>query len=408
MHQPGQGAGTRLALSLALLGTIGCGADVECSLSEPCPTGSFCEAGACVSECDPVAQQCTVGVCTRDGRCAREQPDPDAGVCAALVLDAEFGIPTVVLLVDQSGSMDDPYVGGTRWDVLRAALIDSTDGVVTRRQSSIRFGLTLYTNIGGSGTCPDLVTVDPALNNRDAIAAVYEPARPRADTPTGESIEAVTERLAALAAPGRKYIILATDGEPDTCAQPSPEEGQPESVAAAEAAFDAGISLFILSVGTGAISQQHLQDVANAGVGLEVGGSENATYWEAGDGAQLAAAFDAITGSLLGCDLTVNGAIEADAVSSGVIYLDGNRLLLDDPNGWEPIDASSFRLLGDACTRAKRAGDHTVTAEFGCEPGGPGLGTEGGGVIDPGCAAVSAPALAALLVGLLLRRRRRG
>jgi len=412
-HHEGAGmAMIRAARTLAiLLLTTGCGDDTStCSLNEPCPVGSFCEAGECVSECDPVAQACTVGLCTQDGRCARDQPDPDAGVCAAMVLEAEFGTPTVVLLVDQSGSMTAAYSGGNRWDVLRDALIDPTNGVVTRRQDVMRFGLTLYTNNGGP-TCPDLTTVDPALNNRDAIATVYQAEQPEADTPTGESIDAVAQALANFPEAGPRYIILATDGEPDTCAVPNPQNGQPESVAAAEVAFAAGIKLFILSVGTGTVSLQHMQDVANAGIGLTVGGAENAPFWEAGDATQLAEAFDAITGALLTCDLTVNGVIEPEAIESGVIYLDGNRLDIDTADGWEPIDDTSFRLLGDACTRAKRAGGHTVTAEFGCEASEPAeLSAEGGGAIDPGCAATSKPLFAAvLLVGgfLALGRRRR-
>jgi hypothetical protein len=309
--------------------------------------------------------------------------------------------------------MDEPYSGSTRWNVLQAALIDPTDGVVTRRQDTIRFGLTLYTGPGvpNDPDCPTLTVVDPAIDNRNAIAGVYLSALPRSDTPTGESIDAVADALVAYPEQGPKYIILATDGEPDTCAEPNPQNGQPESVAAAQAAYTSGIRLFILSVGTGTVSAEHMQDVANAGVGLPVDGAQNAPYWEAGDATQLAEAFDTITTRLLSCDITVNGVIEDEAVSSGVIFLDGNRLQLDDPDGWIRLDGSTFRLQGDACTNAKRAGEHTVTAEFGCEDTEPAeLSAEGGGVIDPGCAAsrpmfVTALALAALSLGLRRRRR---
>ena len=36
-------------------------------------------------------------------------------------------------------------------------------------------------------------------------------------------------------APGDKVIVLATDGEPDTCAEPNPQNGQGVAVAAAAA-----------------------------------------------------------------------------------------------------------------------------------------------------------------------------
>lgn len=379
----------------------------SCNLARPCPLGSYCEGGTCHAECDPATPTCPGGVCTRFGRCVPDEPDPDAGICAALVLDASFGIPTVALLVDQSGSMTEAYSGGTRWTVLRSALIDPTDGVVTRLQSTMRFGLTLYTNTGGP-TCPALTVVDPALDNRDAIAVVYDAERPEADTPTGESIDAVVQALQAVTEPGAKYIILASDGEPDTCAQPNPQEGQPEAVAAAQAAHAAGIDLFFLSVGSGTISQAHMQDVANAGVGYPIGGDLNAPYYEAGDAEQLAAAFDEITSRMFSCELTVNGVIASDAETSGVIYLDSAQLTLHEQ--WEPIDESSFRLLGEACDAAQRAGEHTVTAHFGCESSAPPgeLSAEGGGFVDGGCSSVRPVWLGCFLaVGALVRFRRR-
>lgn len=395
-----------------LLVSAGCGSDssASCGLDQPCALGSYCDAGVCRSACDPAEPtSCSQGVCTRYGQCVADQPDPDAGLCAAMVIEASFGTPTLVLLVDQSGSMTGTYSGGTRWSVLRDALIDPTTGVVTRLQSTMRFGLTLYTNNGGP-TCPDLTTVDPALDNLGAIATVYLANQPEADTPTGESIDAVVATLSAFAEPGPKYIIVASDGEPDTCAVPNPSNGQPEAVAAAQAAFAAGIKLYFLSVGSGTISAGHMQDMANAGVGYEVGGTLNAPYYEAADAAQLTAAFDAITSRMLTCDLNVNGNIDPAAATSGVIYLDGAPLVLHQD--WEPVDATSFELVGDACLAAQRQGDHTVTASFGCEASAPreDLSVEGGGLVDGGCSAMSTAGIGwSFIFGalLLLRRQRR-
>ena len=43
----------------------------------------------------------------------------------------------------------------------------------------------------------------------------------------------------------------------------------------------------------------HMQDMANAGIGYEVGGPREAPFYEAGDATQLQAAFDAITRRVL-------------------------------------------------------------------------------------------------------------
>ena len=214
------------AVALCLLAlVIGCGDEgPECTRSDQCGEGRFCVNEVCASDCDPDAPRCEDGICTVHGRCAIDQPDPEAGVCAAMVLEAEFGTPTVILLIDQSGSMDATYSAGTRWTVLRNALIHPTNGVVADLEESIRFGLTLYTYTGGP-TCPSLVTVPPALNNLTAISVAYTAAVPEADTPTGESIDSVVQDLTAYTEPGPKFIIVATDGEPDTCLLPNPQEG---------------------------------------------------------------------------------------------------------------------------------------------------------------------------------------
>jgi len=152
--------------------------------------------------------------------------------------------------------------------------------------------------------------------------------------------------------------------------------------------------------------------MANAGVGYTVGGTTNAPFYEASDATQLAAAFAEITGRLLTCELVVNGTIDAAAADTGVIYLDGNQLILGDADGWEVIDGSSFRLLGSACAEAQRAGDHTVTAEFGCESAAePELRAAGGGAVDRGCSTLAPPGLLALLAVIAvswLRRIHRG
>ena len=164
-------------------------------------------------------------------------------------------------------------------------------------------------------------------------------------------------------------------------------------------------------MGEGQISQNHLQDLANAGLGYPVGGSLNAQFYEAADAAQLQAAFDEITRRVLTCELTVNGEIESSVVETGEIYLDGDLLTLDGTDGWEPIDDTSFRLLGDACLTAQRAGTHSVTAEFGCEEGisGPGIHVSGGGAVGSGCICSSAggSGFALGFFALLIRRRRK-
>ncbi len=342
-------------------GSTGCGTTAECAAGQHCAT----ELEQCVAECIPGDDSCGAGaMCTPHGRCAYTEANEDADVCAAAVAEATFTIPTVVLLVDRSGSMRDPYPSGSRWSVLRDALVDPTDGVVARLETSVRFGLTLYS---GGSNCPVLRTEPPSLDNYQDVYDLFHANSPGGDTPTGESIDVVLDGLIPYAEPGPKYIVLATDGEPDTCARPSDEEGQPEAIAAAQRSTASGIDLFILSVGQGDVSLEHLQDMANAGVGLPVDGSlGDAPFYEPNDQAELAAAFDSIIGMVLSCVLTVDGSIPSSNPTAGVVTLDGDEVRFGDPNGWEYANPTTIRLVGASCDKVKAGGDHVVTIEIPC------------------------------------------
>lgn len=285
----------------------------------------------------------------------------EGGACAAIEITFQPIIPTVMLLIDQSGSMDESFGGDSRWDVLYETLMDPTTGVVTELQSSVRFGLALYT---GGNACPQIIDVPIALDNRDAIDAVYAPEEPQGDTPTGDSIDAVLPTVLDFAEEGPKYIVLATDGEPDTC-EDGDADGRPESLAAAQNAFAAGVGIYVISVGSD-IGEDHLQDMANAGVGLPIGGAEEAPFWQALDAQGLAEAFDTIIDGVRSCVLTVDGAIDPAKACDGEVRVDGEVIPCDDPDGWKLNSPTEIELQGAACELIQD-GEHTVEATFPCD-----------------------------------------
>ena len=242
-----------------------CGAPCSAATQgDDCDAGLHCGPDdTCTADCVAGEIECSGGaVCTEDGRCLETpagldgQWEPDGGdgsaasfgdACTDIDVPFDEVVPSVVLLVDQSGSMDQAFGGGTRWEVLHDALMNTNDGVVWTLQAQVRFGLTLYTSQGGNqgGTCPILTEVGLALNNHSAIEDVYGSAAPERDTPTAESIEAVTDTLSGFGEPGPKLILLVTDGLPDNCddADAHDATSQAMSVAATEAANQAGIEL---------------------------------------------------------------------------------------------------------------------------------------------------------------------
>lgn len=290
----------------------------------------------------------------------------DGEICAAVKVDLSQLQPTIVLLVDQSGSMNQSFGSTLRWDAVYDTLMDGQTGVVKRLESQVRFGLALYTSENGfenGHQCPLLTEVPAALNNHQAIDDVYAPATWKDDTPTGEAVDAVAAKLKADTWPGTKAIVLATDGEPDTCDAPDPNTGdnlitaRQLSVDAVTRAHDAGILVYVISVGAD-ISDAHLTDLAKAGGGAQ------ATPFRALAPDQLVQAFDTIVGGLIDCRFTLNGQIDPRLAGQGTVTLDGEELLHGDE--WTLTDAKTLELLGAPCQALLAGGDHKVDAVFPC------------------------------------------
>lgn len=292
-----------------------------------------------------------------------EDPFPE-GTCGDVNVVVNGVTPNVQLLIDQSGSMAEEFGNTDRWDAVYRTLM-GPDGVVPRLQSAVRFGLSLYTSFDGNngGTCPVLTEVMPSLDNFAAMDARFAPAQPEADTPTGEALEATAAVMRDLDLPGPKIIVLGTDGEPDTCAVPNPSNGQPESIAAAQRAFDNGIRTYVISVGDD-VGESHLQDMANAGAGLAIGGMDRATYYRALSPDDLVNAFGTIVGGVTGCIFTINGEVDPAKAAQGLVALDGRELT--HGSEWVMLDGKTFEVLGGACDIIQDGNLHHVSAAFPC------------------------------------------
>jgi len=165
-----------------------------------------------------------------------------------------------------------------------------------------------------------------------------------------------------------KVIVLATDGEPDTCAVPDPqtEAAKADTIAAAQAAYAAGISLIILAVGN-EVGLVHQQQVANAGAGRPLDGSAgNAPFYRAEDPAELRAAFDAIIVGVRSCSFVLSSSTSGALADQGTVVLNGTPLVQDDPDGWTLTDPMTLELLGGACRAFLQDPSVSLSAEFPC------------------------------------------
>jgi hypothetical protein len=298
--------------------------------------------------------------------------------CGDVVINFEKVTPNVVVLIDQSGSMTASFNGQPRWDVVYDVLMNPVDGVVKQLEGEVRFGLALYSETSAP-TCPELVEVmPPALNNYSAIDAVYAPEQPASDTPTGESLSAVANELASFQESGPKLIILATDGDPDRCANPDGHDqiSKDLSTAAAEAAYAQNIETVIVAVGD-EVSAQHQQDMANAGSGKPV----PATYpcdpvtdpmtcaptYQPTTKQDLVDAFVAIINGKRTCVFTLNGSVQPGKECDGTVTLNGMEIPCNDPNGWQLNSPTEIEFVGSACDTIMNDPNVTVEATFPCE-----------------------------------------
>ncbi len=364
--------------------------NTECNPSpgspNTCPAGYHCTAdGKCDASCTATGGQCGTGFeCTADGRCVDDgsgsgDPPIDAPDCPSVKFTATKVTPVVELLLDQSGSMRDPYPNAgdpQRWIGLRKALTDPTNGVVKQLAPSVIFGSTLYT-AENTGPCIVLQNVPRAINNFAAIKKQLDDNIPGNNTPTGESIDAVVADFAARppadpTAP--KIIVLATDGLPDNCANHNPSGGEDgaEQLAvnafteeAAKRAYAAGIKMFYLFIGNATPTVlTHAQRMANAGAGKELAtGTER--FFEAKDPAQLTAAFNTIIGGVVSCDLTLSGPVNQEDGPLGTVTLNGTNLVYN--TDWTlGADGLTISLKTNACNMLKASANPVVEAVFPC------------------------------------------
>jgi hypothetical protein len=375
----------------------------SCSQLSSCPSGLYCSNGACSAECTSASagQDCGSGkLCSDEGRCEDDPNAEDGGgnpmdggggiggggigggdgggiggggdseVCGRVVLNTTPKTPNVMLIIDRSSSMDEPFGSADRWTALKDSLL-APNGMLAELQDVVRFGATWYSASNGQDVpaiaeCPVLVEVDIALNNFEAIRSGY-PADMIEDTPTGDSIEAVLAKLtnAGLDPPSSQdptIFILATDGEPDTCEQLDPQNGQQESIDAVKHAFSLGIKTYVIAVANeGDLSQQHLNDLANAGVG-NMGGPQAPSYRPNSDQGLRDALREIISG-VVSCDVRLEGVVTGDPCEAEVT-IGNTRLTCNDANGFELLGQSELRLNGTACEQLQ--GGKGLIASFPC------------------------------------------
>jgi hypothetical protein len=312
---------------------------------------------------------------------------PDAGAPrdAGPTEDANCGLQNhtlarspavVVLLQDRSTSMRSKLSGGaTRW----ATVVDGIKPVLQQTGSGILWGLKLFPDGQRCGVTPG-VGVAPVLNNATVIAAELDKIQVVANsadnlglwdgTPVAPALRQTARYLASLPSDTRKYILLATDGQP-TCEGGDPllGGGDPDSddlasgpAAVAEVAA-MGIKVPVIGI---AAEEKTLNEMAKAG-GMPR--PSDPAYYPANSSAELAAAFAEITGAVVSCTFSLGG-MKPPSPDDVAVKLDGVKVPRDRTHGegWD-YDGSVANVViyGQTCERLKGGGATTnVQIIFGC------------------------------------------
>lgn len=360
-------------------------------------------------------------------------------VCNSKGIEFENVVPSVLLLVDRSTSMfknniqtgdvmrpSTCFDGGSpafgadedRWSAMRKAV-----AALEPLAEEVMFGMSTYTSFNDSpATCPDMPQLTTLLPGQAAFADILAELPPnveacpakKSETPTWEAIETGAAALAAVEIEGPKYLVVITDGEPDSCLLFDPQCGQDAAIGAAQDAFAAGITTFVIGLGDD-VGEKFLNDLAHAGQGLEVQapngngvdclrqivqandptvnfdfnnyresamatyGADGLTYDEQLYFAptNLALLQEQLTKLIAGvrtCDYEMDTAVVVAQANKGAVRVnlpDGTHqdLVYGDPNGWALSADNDYTVTiqGNACDKILADEVAGLQIEFPCE-----------------------------------------
>ena len=336
-----------------------------------CPAGYHCDPdGTCDAVCTPSGNQCGAGfTCTSDGNCVGDgsndqQMGPDAA-CPAVHYTPTRVTPSIELVLDRSGSMSSMDIAPNRYEALHEGLtgtVNGQAGAVMAQQANVYFGLALFASDEAPCLTMTGYTAPRALNNATAINTLIVNHPPNGgNTPTADAITQVTADFALNKPPAGSppIILLATDGEPNSC---TGDDGVASSLIAIGLAYSAGIKTYI--IGLAGLETTYLQEVANVGTGQnEITGT--AKYYTANNPTQLASGIQTIINGALSCTLTIDGTIDPSQAASGTLTLNGMTLTYG--TDWMlGANGMSIQLLGTACTTLESSTNPQIDASFPC------------------------------------------
>jgi hypothetical protein len=262
--------------------------------------------------------------------------------------------PDMLLLLDRSGSManqeDDTRCPTgqpcmSKWSETTMAI----NQVVKETEGNLRWGLKYFANNSTCGVTPG-VAVAVGLNNAMAISDSIMATQPAGSTPTRLAVASAADYLMSLTDPNPKFLLLATDGEPN-CApgQAADADDIAGAIAAVKMLADAGIPVYVIGIGNVATLVSNLSMLAMAGGRPQQGLT---AYYPVASSGDLADALRAIGAQSMPCTyalpfLPADLAHVSIQVAGTSIPRDHNRA-----EGWDYDDSlKTIQLYGTWCAK---------------------------------------------------------
>jgi hypothetical protein len=244
----------------------------------------------------------------------------------------------------------------TRLDSMRPAL-DAT----LANSKNINWGLKIFpTPSGGRSECVVSAGVEVPVAS-DSTPAMQQQIGSMAlmtSTPTRKALIAATAYLKTLTDTNEKFILLATDGEPNCLNDRASNSDLEETVIAAQAAKDAGFKVYVIGIGP---NLGNLTQIAAAGGTTD--------YYPVSSPEQLVEVLSSISKFVGSCTFT---SAEAPPDPANVaVYVNKQRVDKNADEGWTYGDTPrDIKLTGSYCERITAGEQTSVQILFGC-PGSP-------------------------------------
>lgn len=295
----------------------------------------------------------------------------DGGTCEQLTVGSELEAPEVLVVFDQSNSMNED----NRW---RSA-VQAVGAVVVNLDLQVAFGIAFF---GTGRSCGSVdVPIPPRVGNAAAISDELDDRNPQGNTPIAPMLQLISRLKDGENVRGQptlenlKTVILMTDGSPncnedldgDTCERTLQSSSadihcldEDRTVDAVEALAMQGVSTYVIGY-----SVSEWKDTLDA---MAAAGTPGGTYFPVENASDLEASLGGIAQGITSCSFQLENTPEDITYVS--VSLNGDDVphtsQSGSGDGWD-LQGNTVELLGDDCETARNDPTAVLDIKVECE-----------------------------------------